>query len=303
MRKIIAMFIIFFTANIFAASGPNGVSVYLSTGYNPTGMGLTEFMNRPFDANFINISATTENNSITGKGLYAPMSLNDNNERFDSIDSKNTYSTGTAFSAGLKFNFLKFLFLRSDFTFDSNSYLPIYYNGKIKYTGNTQEPLPGAEVTYQFSYESMSVPLVFGINIPVELNNRYKADIYIGAGAAWTMTKYIFSIDAPFGYTGNYAIGLLTPYNSFKENLEFKAMTFGYTWIIGADYKIFSNLRFFLEIDSYIYNTVISKTDYKSQTMQTATVGGPKAEMNLSHTIAKIGVSYEFSGLIRNFFF
>ncbi|MBN1500579.1 MAG: hypothetical protein JW982_10500 [Spirochaetes bacterium] len=293
MKKIIISAVFFFAFNIYAASGPNGVSVYLSTGYNPTGMGLTDFMNKPFDANIL-----SSYQSVFPNTLYAPMITMEDNARFQENDSKNTYSTGTAFSSGLKFNFLTFFFLKSDFTYDSNRYLPIVYKGTFK-VGSPGEPMEGSEVTYTFSYESMYVPLTLGLNIPVSINNRYKADIYIGAGAVWTSTRYIFSIDAPDGYIND---GSITQ-PAFKEELEFEAMTFGYTWTVGLDYVIAANLKFFMEADSYIYSKIISKTDYTSSTMLTTTVDGPKTEMDLSHTIIKIGVSYEFSGLIKNYFF
>ncbi len=292
IKKAIIVLLIISAAHIYAASGPNGASVHFSTGYNPTGMGLTNFMNRPFNANFTN-------NSIFGQSLYAPMADFENIERFDKADAQNKYSTGSAFSAGLKFNFLTFLFVKSEFTYDTNKYLPIKYNASFK-SGNFWEPAKDTEVSYEFSYDSMAVPVVFGINIPVEIKNKYKADIFFGAGAVWTQTKYLFTIEAPFGYIND---GTAIGRAGFREELEFNTMTYGYTWIAGADYQIYSNLNFFIEIDSYIYNSVVTKSKYTSDTMKTYTVEGPRAEMDLSHTLVKMGVSYKFSDLVKNFFF
>jgi len=299
MKKFLTVLLILSAVNTYASSSPNGVSLYFSTGYNPTGMGLTDFMDKPFYPNF-NPGPPIMYQSAFGQGLlYPSMNSIDSLSKFKGTDSENTHSTGTALTGGLKFNFLTFLFLRSEFTFDTNTYLPIRYNGTFK-SGLMWEPSYGSEVNYEFSYESMSVPLIFGFNIPIEMKGKYKADIYIAAGLSWTSARYVFSIDAPFGYVND---GATVGYSAFNEELEFKANTVGYTWVIGADYEIAKDLFLFFEVNSFIYNTVFSESKYKSFTMNMATLDGPKTQMDLTHTIAKIGVSYKFSSLVKDLFF
>ena len=122
MKKIILIIAVFNAVNLTAAGIPQGLSVHVSTGYNPTGMGLTKFMNKPIDSN---VDAATYTSSYFGTKLYPAMSSLENQDVFNSTDSQNSWSTGSVISAGLKWNFFKMLFMKTEFTYDSNRYLPV----------------------------------------------------------------------------------------------------------------------------------------------------------------------------------
>lgn len=316
MKKLFIITVaVFFATTAFASSKPGGLSVSLGAGYTNNGRGLRSIVeekgiiakNSPMGA------ASPLDPFIANSSLFTPSELisnfqnNYDNPTYTNGEPINDFESDTSlhsgnFSFGMKYVFLDFLFIQTGIQFEismAESYQRIKFNDySSSYTGNFG-PSGGSSLEQYASYEYLAVPLIFGINIPLYIKNKYKGNAYIGGGAIFIDANYSFEVHAPEGYLGWNQAG--QNFSGYDINLEYSEMIIGLNVVLGLDYEIFSNTFYFIEFDTIITPSVdatceVNESNYNVNTVKTT------VPMDFSGSVFRMGISYNVNSLIGSIF-
>lgn len=286
MKKLISALIIsvFLSGTAFARQG---LSVDLGIGINPDPGGVRNIEEKegikginPSGYSDSGLPSRDRLNTLQGYGTVKD------------IEQKGAYQA-IDLSLSARYDFVKFLFARAGFNYTKqmDTELTWKFTG-AQVSGSASSAAYDSRQTQKYAYQSFTVPLTFGLNIPVE---KGKYDLYAGLGPSYISGKFSLDVDAPAGAFGS----LFYSSNgqpALHDNLTANFNAFGMNYIIGVDAALSRNFYLFAEIQ-YDYFSVIngntSKTGSLNGFFNTSSSGKIAIPLNLNDMIARFGVRYQ----------
>ncbi len=204
---------------------------------------------------------------------------------------------GINIGAYLRYDFSKKFFVRSGLEYEvrlhggSSSWKFQNIIGIISIPSSGQGPSNGTDVSQEFRYQYMMIPLTIGINLPVQFKRGYNFNVYMGGGLSYYNGGWSLDFKAP----SYYIIGRV---DSINEELEFATEGMGLNWVAGADVMLTKNLALFIEFNGFYMEKQYVSYSVKSYPLKEGLFGAYTNQdlelpVDLSYTLIRVGVTYK----------